>query len=290
MARAGIDPATPWRWLQQAVALLRAQPRALLGATSLLLAVALAPYVVQGALAAAAPGLAQVLSMLLSLLLYPLAVGGYYRVLHALAQGTPAAPSAIFSVLGDGPAVRRLIIANLILVSGAMLVMTLLFWAFGGEALVQFWREVQALQPGAKRLPALPPGSLPLVVASMLFGAALLSVQGLSFTELALGARPPLAAIGAALRLVGKHFGLLLLFYIPMSVFAFLAFMLVLLVSAMITLMVPALGSVLMLVMGLVLVLVMYALLFAFFYFAWRELLGEVAPPPPPLPTHEIAA
>ena len=290
MAQDAFGPLTPWRWLQQAVSLLRAQPRALLGATSLLLAVALAPYVVQGLLAASAPRLAQLLSMLLSLLLYPVAVGGYYRVLHALAQGAAAAPSAIFAIFGDGAAVRRMIIANLILVCGAMLVMLLLFWGFGGDALVEFWREVQALQPGAKKLPALPPGSLPLVVASLLFGAALLSVQGLSFTELALGTRPPLAAIGAVLRVVGRYFGLLLLFYIPMSVFAFLAFMLVLLVTALITMMVPALGSVLMLLMGLLLVLAMYALLFSFFYSAWRDLFGDASATPPPPPAHEIAA
>ena len=296
MAREAIGPITPWRWLQQAVALLRAQPRAILGATSLLLAVALAPSVVQLALAGASPQLAQLLAVLLSLLLYPPAVAGYYRVVHALAQGQQAPPLAIFAVFSDGAAVRRMIIANLIFLSGSLLLLSLLFWLFGGEELTQFLQAVSALQPGAKTLPALPAGALPLLVSVALLGAAVLSAQGLAYAELALGTRPPLAAIASALALVARHFGLLLLFYIPVAVMAFLAFMLVALVAVLIgtllTALSPALASVLVLVLSLALVLALYALLFTFFYFAWRELLGDASatPPPPSSPTHEIAA
>ena len=69
MSSQSFGPVAPWRWLQQATALLRAHPRVITGATALLLAVALVPSVVQLALATAAPQLAQVLALLLSLLL-----------------------------------------------------------------------------------------------------------------------------------------------------------------------------------------------------------------------------
>jgi hypothetical protein len=290
-----LHPSAPWRWLQQATALLRAQPRTIGGATSLLMAVALAPSVVQLALTGASPALAQVLALLLSLLLYPPAVAGYYRVLHAVAQGQQPPPSAVFAVFGDGPAVRRMVIANLIFISGALLVLTLTAWTFGGEALMDWFQQVSALQPGAKQIPALPGGALPLVVAVLLFGAALVSAQGLAYAELALGPRPPLPAIAVSLRLVARHFGLLLLFYVPAAVLGFLAFMLVALVAVLLGTMLAvvssALPSVLILVMSLLLAMAMYALMFAFFYFAWRELLGESMPPPVPPPTtpHQIA-
>jgi hypothetical protein len=290
-----LHPTAPWRWLQQATVLLRAQPRVIGGATALLMAVALAPSVVQLALVSASPALAQALALLLSLLIYPPAVAGYYRVLHAVAQGQQPLPSAVFSVFSDGVAVRRMVIANLIFVCSALLLLMLMAWALGGEALMAWFQQVTALQPGATSVPALPGGALPLAVAVLLLGAALVSAQGLAYAELALGARPPLPAIGAALRLVARHFGLLLLFYLPAAVMGFLAFMLVALVAVLLGTMLAvvsaALPSLLILLMSLLLAMAMYALMFAFFYFAWRELLGESVPPPvpPPTPPHEIA-
>jgi hypothetical protein len=284
-----IGPITPWRWLQQAAGLLRAQPRALIGATSLLLATTLAPTVVEGLLGAVAPGLSQLLALAVSALVVPPVVAGYYRLVHALAQGQALPPAAIFAVFSDGPAVRRMIIANLIFVSGALLIVMLLVWGFGGEPLLQFVSAVMKVQPGAKVLPALPPGVLPLVLSLLVFGLGLVTVQGLAFCELALGPRPPLAAIGAALGLTLRHFGLLLLFYVPIAVFAFLAFLLDALVAALLGMLFPAAAAVLVLAFALLLALVMYALLFGFYYYAWRELLGEVAAPPAPGPTHEIA-
>jgi hypothetical protein len=289
-----LNPIAPWRWLQQAAALMRAQPRVIIGATSLLMAVALAPSVVQLALAGVSPWLAQVLALLLSLLMYPPAVAGYYRVLHEVAQGRQPPPSAVFSVFGDGAAVRRMIIANLIFVSGALLVITALVFAFGGDELMTYFQQMSALQPGTKSLPALPRGALPLLVTVLLFGAALVSAQGLAYAELALGTRPPLAAIGAAMRLVARHFGLLLLFYVPAAVLGFLAFMMVALVAVllgtMLAMVSAALAPMLVLVVSLFVAMAMYALMFAFFYFAWRDLLGDAMPPAPPLPTHQIAA
>jgi len=106
--------------------------------------------------------------------------------------------------------------------------------------------------------------------------------------------RAPLPAIGRAIATTARNFGLLLLFYVPMSVFAFLAFMFVALTAALVGAalgaLVPALASMVVLVASVLVALAMYALLFCFFYFAWRELLGDLGAPPAPAPTHEIAA
>jgi hypothetical protein len=218
-------------------------------------------------------------------------VAGYFRVLDALAQGREAAPSTLFAVFGDRAAVRRLVVANLIFASGALLVVSLLAYALGGDALTAFLQQLSELKPGAKQLPALPPNALPLVVALLIFGAALVSAQGLAYVELALGQRSTLAAIGAALRTTLRNFGTLLLFYVPIAVLGFLVFMLValvaVLVGSMLSLLSAALGPMVILACSLVLALLMYALLFAFYYFAWRELFDV---PPPPTPLHQIAA
>jgi hypothetical protein len=285
----------PWRWLQQAIALLRAKPRAMIGATSLLMAVALAPSVVQLALAAAAPGLAQLLSVAMAVLLYPPVVAGYFRLLHLLAEGGDAPPSAIFAVFNDGATVRRMILANLILVSGSLLLVTLLVSLLGGESLLQF---MQALRPGMKQLPPLPPGMLPLLVVLLIVGAALATAQAFAQARIALSGRAPLPAIGDALLATARNFGVLLMFYVPISVFAFLAFMLVALVAvlvggalgAIVPALAPVLASMVILVFALLLVLAMYALMFGFFYFAWRELFAGALPPPAPPTQHEIAA
>jgi hypothetical protein len=285
-------PIAPWRWLQQATALLRAHPRTIAGATAQLLAVALSPSIVQLGLASASPQLAQVLALLLSLLLYPPAVGGYFRVLDALAQGRGDAPPTLFAIFGDARAVRRLVLCNLVFASGALLVVSLLAWALGGDALMAFLQQLSTLKPGATKLPPLPPGALPLVVSLLLFGAGLVSAQGLAYVELALAERAPLAAIAAALRATLRNYGVLLLFYIPVAVLGFLVFMLValaaVLLGSLLSLLSTALAPIVVLACGLLLALAMYALLFTFFYFAWRELFGQ--PPPPAAPVHEIAA
>ena len=290
MGGEAFGPIAPWRWLQQATALLRAHPRAIAGATAQLLAVALSPSIVQLALASASPQLAQVLALLLSLLLYPPAVGGYFRVLDALARGD--APPTLFAIFGDARAVRRLVLCNLVFASGALLVVSLLAWALGGDALMAFLQQLSTLKPGATKLPPLPPGALPLVVSLLLFGAGLVSAQGLAYVELALAERAPLAAIAAALRATLRNYGVLLLFYIPVAVLGFLVFMLValaaVLLGSLLSLLSAALAPIVVLACGLLLALAMYALLFAFFYFAWRELFGQ--PLPPAAPVHEIAA
>ena len=284
--------AAPWRWLLQGVALLRAHPRALLGGAALLVAVALLPSVL---VAVATPllsaGGAQALGVLASLLLYPPAVGGYLRLMHARQSGAESNGGALFSVFADGPAARRLVIGNLLLVSGFMLVIALLGFALGGEALFEFLRQLSLLKPGDV-LPVLPRGALPFAVTLLLLGVFMLTTQGLAYAELALGTRQPLAAVAAALAAGARHFALLLLFFLPAMFLAFLAFMLValaaVLLAAVLAVVSAVLGKLVVALCTVALMTALYALLFAWFYFSWRELFDmPVAPPEAP---HRIAA
>jgi hypothetical protein len=289
--QARVDLAAPWRWLQQGMALLRAHPRALLGGAAMLVAVALLPSVLAALFAPLlSPAGAQALGALASLLLYPPAAGGYLRLLHARQVGEELPGGALFATFADGPAARRLVIGNLLLVSGFMLVIALLAFGLGGEALLGYLREVSLLKPGAPP-PALPAGALPFALALLLVGIYMVVTQGLAYAELALGTRQPLAATGAALRAGARHYGVLLLFFLPAMFLAFLAFMLValaaVLFAAMLAVVSAVLGKLVVALCTVGLMTALYALLFSFFYFAWRELSGQpVAPPSLP---HRIA-
>jgi hypothetical protein len=273
--------------------LLRARPRALFGGASLVIAMSMLPNILAQLLATALPGvLAQILGLLVLLLLFPPVIGGYFRVLHGQAQGEQAPPSALFSIFGDGPALRRLVVGNLILFSATLLLLNVLAALLGGEALFAWVEQVGKLQPGATTLPHFPPGMLPLLLVLGLVGAVSTCVQMLASAELALGERPTLPALLAALAASWRNFGALLLFFLPAALFAFLGVMLALLVVMLVVTMLGAasqlLGQVVLLVAVLLLLVALYALLFGFFYFAWRELFD--LPPPPPAPVHQIAA
>lgn len=287
----------PWRWLRQAVALLRRHPRTLFLGALLLVLVALLPTLLQLILLPLMPsqaGFIQGLGFALSLLLYPPAVGGYYRLLHAADGERGPSPTAVLDAYVDAPLTRRMVVLNLLFVSLTLLVISLLSLAFGGEALMQFLRELSALQPGAKVLPAWPRGALPLLFAMALVGVALVSAQGLASAEAALRERPPLSALPAALLATWRNFVALLLFFVPVSVLAFLLGMLVALAGVLLgTVVGTVLGNAatvaVALVIGLLAALALYALLFAFFYYGWRELFDQ-APTPTTTTAHSIAA
>jgi hypothetical protein len=284
--------AAPWRWLQQGAALLRAHPRALLGGAAMLVAIALLPSVIAAVFTPLlSAGGAQALGVLASLLLYPPAAGGYLRLLHARQAGQELPGGALFAVYADGPAARRLVIGNLLMVSGFMLVIALLAFALGGEALLEYLRQLSLLKPGGA-IPALPGGALPFAVAMLLLGVFMLATQGLAYAELALGTRPPLAAVAAALSACARNFALLLAFFLPAMLLGFLAFMLValaaVLVATVLAVASPVLGKLVVALCSVALMTSLYALLFGFFYFGWRELFDT--PVPPPTAPHRIAA
>ena len=97
----------------------RAHPRIVFGAASLLMVVALLPSLLQLLLAAALQPSAtarlvlQALFSVVSLIVFPPLVGGFYRLAHALHQGRPASPLDLFAMFRDTGAARQLIVTNL---------------------------------------------------------------------------------------------------------------------------------------------------------------------------------
>lgn len=290
--------ATPYRWLGEAFGLCRAHPRVLLGAASLLTLVALLPSVLQmlieTALHPSVPVrlVLQAVFLLVGVLVVPPVTGGFYRLLHALHEGRPASALDVLAVFRDRDAARRLVITNLLFVLLAIVLVVGLALAFGGDALVDYFRALSALQPGASQLPPFPPGMFGLVSLLVIIALVISTGQQLAAAQVALSARAPLTAAGDGLQVALRNIGAWLLFYLPLAVLGFIAMvMVVLIVGLAFTLLSaisPALAGMVLVPVFLLAMLVLYALLFSFYYLAWRDTLGGDAAPP--APAHQIAA
>lgn len=292
-----ISLGTPYRWLAEAFATCCAHPRTLFGAASLLLVVALLPTLLQLLVEAALQpsegvrAVIQVLFSIIALILFPPVIGGFYRIVHALHEGRQANVFELFAVFQDGATTRRLIATNLVFVLVSILLIVGMAFAFGGQELLDFLRTVATLKPGATELPPLPSGLLPLLSAILIVALVLMTAQGLATTQVALSDRLPLPAVGDGFKLALRNIGALLLFYLPVAVIGFIVAMVVVLVAAligaMLTVVSPVLATLIIAPMTLVLVLVLYALMFTFFYHAWRDTLGAASSIPS---EHQIAA
>jgi hypothetical protein len=280
-----ISLGAPYRWLGEALAMCRAQPRVLSGAASLLLLVALLPSMLQVVLETALrPSINGQLALqaffsLLSLVLFPPAVGGFYRLAHCLHAGRPANAFDLFAVYRDAGAARQLIVTNLIFVVASLVLLLGLALAVGGEPLLEFLRAMATLKPGATGLPPFPDGLLPLVAVLLIIAVVILTAQGLAMAHVAISGAPPLPAIGAGFGVALRNIGALLLFCLPLAVVALvvvLAFAVVaVLVGAMLSVINPMLAALLIVPVSMVLVLLVYALMFTFFYHAWRDTLAS---------------
>lgn len=280
----------PYRWLGESFAMCRAHPRVLFGAGSLLMLVALLPSMLQLLLEAALHPSAsvgwalQALFSLVSLILFPPVVGGFYRLVHALHAGQPANAFELFAVFRDATATRHLIVTNLVFILVSIVLLLGVALAFGGEALLEYLRALAALQTGATALPPFPEGLLPLLVVLLILGLVIMTAQGLATAQVAISGISPFAAIGAGFAVALRNIGSFLLFYLPLALVAFiamLAFVLVaVLLGAMLSVVNPMLAAVLIAPVSMLLVLLMYALMFTFFYHAWRDTLGsdEITP------------
>ena len=116
--------------------------------------------------------------------------------------------------------------------------------------------------------------------------------------QAALSARSPLDAVGDGLRVTLRHAGAFLLFYVPVAIAAVVGFfvlaLLAVLVGAVLSLVAAPLAYLVIMPVAMGVALGYYALVFAFFYRAWRDTLGgggtadaDAGAPPPP-PTHGI--
>ncbi len=291
----------PYRWLGEAFSLCGRSWGTVLGGSALLVAVAVAPTVLQMLLQVALPGLGtwmQVLTTVLGLVLMPPALGGFFRMLQALDQRQPAGSGEVLSLYSEAPVAQRLILCNLLFAIGTLLAMIALVYAVGGQALLDYLQKLAAIKPGATAadLPAIPPGTLTVVGLLLLIALFVTTAQQLAAAQIALGRGQVLGASGDGVIATLRSSGGLLLFYLPVLLVGMIVTIVAAVVAAVaataLALVSASLAAALVGLGVLALLVPLYALMLAFFYRAWIALLAPApsadaaTPPPPP---HQIA-
>ena len=291
--------ATPYRWLSEALRLCRAHLSLFLVAASTMLLFALLPALLlsAGVLPRSVAVQAGVY-VLFSLVLLPPVTGGFYRLADAAQRGQAVRPAQIFDVIGDGPAFARLVLVNLLFSLLLLFGVVMPLAAIGGAPLLEWMRLISSLPPDARALPPMPEGVAPLLGGAALVMVLINTAKELAMAQAALSARSPLDAVGDGLRVTLRHAGAFLLFYVPVAIAAVVGFfvlaLLAVLVGAVLSLVAAPLAYLVIMPVAMGVALGYYALVFAFFYRAWRDTLGgggtadaDAGAPPPP-PTHGI--
>jgi hypothetical protein len=307
MSPPDLRPAQPFRWLADALQLVRAHAGLFLVAASSMLLVSLLPALLNSFAASVLPDTLFIRSgvfVLFTLLLLPPVTGGFYRLCHAAYLGKPMRPSQLFEVLADGPASARLVLVNLVYTLLLVLGVFMPVAAIGGAPLADWMQQLMivalaAQQAGtagaaaAPMLPPMPPGTGLLFSAGLVLALLISTARELAMAQAALGSRAPLEAVADGMRVALRHAGAFLLFYIPAVLMALLGFFALTLaaaiVAAVLGLVSAALAYLVIMLAAVAVGLGYYALVFAFFYRAWHATLAEgAAAPPAPVASHGI--
>lgn len=290
--------ATPYRWLSEALRLCRANLSLFLVAASTMLLIALLPaLLISAGVLPRSVSVQAGVYVLFSLVLLPPVTGGFYRLADAAQRGQPVRPAQIFDVIGDGPAFARLVLVNLLFSLLLLFGVVMPLAAIGGEPMLEWLRQISTLPADAREFPPMPDGLAPLLGGAALVMVLINTAKELAMAQAALSPRSPLDAVGDGLKVTLGHAGAFLLFYVPMAIVAVLGFFLLalvaVLVGAVLSLVAAPLAYLVIMPVAMGVGLAYYALVFAFFYRAWRDTLGggadgEADANAPASPTHGI--
>lgn len=280
-------PGAGWSWLKQAINLGRNNPRALFGAAALLMLVAIVPSLLQVIAQRVFPGTQAMLwilgiSMLVMLVVYPLLIGGFFRVIDATERGRPTHATALFDPFRAGPARGRLIGFGLLMSLVYFVAFGAILAAFGGDVVSWYMQVISATQqatPGTPPvLPAMPSGVGTVFGLGMLLMMFLGGVYSIGFGQVALTDR----SVGGAL---ADGFAGTIKNVLPLLVLAVVAVVGMLGVAIVLglglallmglgSLVHPLLGVLLALPVYLAFLVAMYVVMFGVMYFLWRDVTG----------------
>jgi len=298
-----MGPGAGWSWLARAVNLGRHDPRAVIGAIALVAALALVPSILQMGAQAALGGRPDAvltvigLSTLVSLVVFPLLIGGALRVIDAAERGRPAAPTAVFDTFRAGQGGGRLIGFGLLMTALYLLVFGVLIGSFG-PGLPEWYAQMMQLTMEAGGRP-LQPGDLPeppaglgtVVALGLLLGMFLGGAWAIGFGQVALAGRGVLEAVRDGLAGALKNLLPIMLLAVLSVVGMVVLVLVVALVGGLLmlvgALVHPVLGMLLVAPVYLGMILLMYVVMFGVMYHMWRDICGEPVAPPP-LPDNQV--
>lgn len=289
MQTRSMGPGAGWRWLSRAVDLGRHNPKALFGAAALMLVVALIPSLVQQLvlLALGPDNMTVVLGvaaagMVAMLLVFPLLIAGFLRVIDAAESGRPTRAVAIFDTFRAGNDRGRIIGTGLLLMLVYVALIALVLGVAGREVAAWYWEVIniaQSTTPGTTPdLPGLPEGMgrvAGLLLLVMMISGGLYSI---GFGQVALGGRSATGALADAAAGTLKNVLPLLVLTLVGLVAMVLASIVVVLVVMFLTLLGsavhPGIGLALGLPVYIAFMVIMYVVMFGVMYFIWRDVCG----------------
>ncbi|MEO8743350.1 MAG: hypothetical protein ABI365_09185 [Lysobacteraceae bacterium] len=282
-----ISIGTTFRWIDGAFALLRRNPRTILGACALLLLVILVPAILQQVVLLALRPMnsskelaVMLVFMLVNSVVIPPALGGLFRLLQACDRGMQVRATFIFDVYHEQGAASRMISIALISVVLYAAVLFVANAVIGDGYLVDLVKAVLSAQPGKPPiLPAAPNGLLLWVVVFTFVLVVMATAYNLAMTQAAMTPRSPLTCIADGFSATLRNLAAFLGFYLVMSVVVLVVLLIVALAIGLIAVMLglasKALAFLVVFVIYMGLMLLMYAIVFGVNYLAWRDTLGE---------------
>ena len=310
MSPSTVGMTAPFRWLRKALDVGRRNPKALFGAIALAIllvaAITLVQMFLQAMAQASMTGIMVVMALmtLVNWVLLPPVMGGLFRVVDATDRGLPVVATDVFNAYGRGQGGKRLILTSL--------VYSLAYLGFAALMLLtplgQFFRDYFAIalatpvggEPDMAALQALFSATSPStflwlpVVAIVMFTwlhASMLALATAALREVDVATAVVAGAL-AALRNFLPLLGFMLVFLVA-GFFAMLLVGLVLgLLLGLLAMASPVLVVLVMFPLMLLVMLGVYAMMFAFYYHAWREIFvpadEEPAPQEPAQGTLEV--
>ena len=295
MTTRAMGPGAGWSWLKQAINLGRNNPKALFGAAALLMVVALIPSVIQ-LVAQYGFGMNNMgamlwivgLTTLAMLIVYPLLIGGFFRVIDATEHNRPTRATALFDTFKAGQGRGRLIGFGLLLTLIYLCAIALIVGTLGPEIGSWYWQAITATQtavPGTPpAIPAVPEGFGTVFGLVLLVMVFLTGVYSVGFGQVALAGR----SVGGAL---ADGFAGALKNLLPLLVLTVIAIVLMILAAIVIVIVVvilaaigglvsPLLGMLLAAPVYLAFLVVLYVVMFGVMYFIWRDVAGQAVVAP----------
>lgn len=295
-----VGMSAPFRWLRLSFDVGRRNGKALFGAIALVILVVAALTMAQMFLQALTQGSMTGLMVVMALMTavnwvaMPPLLGGLFRMVDATDRGQPAAATDVFNAYGRGHGARRMILTSLVYSLAYLAIAALMLLT----PLGQFFREYFVIamatpvggEPDMAALQALIAKASPamflwlpvvgIVLATWLH-ASMLSLATAALRDVDV----PTAVVAGVLGAI-RNFLPLLGFLLVLGVAGFFAALLAgLVLGLLLALLAMASPVLVVLVMFPLMFLVMlgvYAMLFAFYYHAWREIFGLAEAPSAP--------
>lgn len=295
MQTRSMGPGAGWNWLARAVNLGRNNPKALFGAAALVMVVALVPSLVQQlALLVLGPQSAQavlgiaVAGMLVMIVVFPLLIAGFLRVIDDAENGRPTRAAAVFDTFRAGNGRGRIIGTGILLMLVYMALVALVLWGAGREVAAWYWEVLSAAQsvsPGETPVfPPMPEGVGRVVGLMLLVMMLSGGLYAIGFGQVALGGRSATGALADAAAGTLKNVLPLLVLTVLGIVALMLASIVVVLVVAVLMLVGSmvhaAVGAALAIPVYVAFMVIMYVVMFGVMYFIWRDVCGPGQAPP----------